>query len=369
MMQFTHYGVEKNNASPLTAKMGISFDGTSAAFDINGTGTFIPYSQTPKTPLQVQIYQNIADSVADVPFSGILTLFGANDDLGTGKTKLGDFAVNLGIISPANPIFIFDLNGGLGVKARRWDVSWKAKTQGVKVTLMFDDNTSKSVTTIGLENSVGFDLSTPAKAASISVELTETSNVTALTDSFVVSYDLTEIKPELGGVSSVKTHKYNSSKLAITKATPSGAILKGNLIRAIDLDKTLIEEKIRIGESIETKEMITLFAKSKDEANQIYNALVSGANYGDLLSMGIQELAAIRSVGVFYLRSNTEQSTALAEQTKFATLKQKTPAEILAAMQTAGILLPNMDTYIAQNRALLTEEQRTALFAALGITV
>jgi len=53
----------------------------------------------------------------------------------------------------------------------------------------------------------------------------------------------------------------------------------------------------------------------------------------------------------------------------FATLKQKTPAEILAAMQTAGILLPNMDTYIAQNRALLTEEQRTALFAALGITV
>jgi hypothetical protein len=367
MTQFTHYSVEKNNASPLIAKMGISFDGANAAFDITGNGSFIPYSQTPKTPLQIQIYQNIADSVSDVPFSGILTVFGANDDLGTGKTKLGDFAVNLGIIDPAQPIFSFDLNGGLGVKARRWDVSWKAKTQGVKVTLMFDDGTSKNTSTIGLENTVGFDLTTPAKATSISVELTETATVTSLTDSFVVSYDLTEVKPELGGVSVVKTHKYNSSKLAITKTVPSGAVLKGNLVRAIDLDKTLIEEKIRIGEAIETKEMITLFSKSKDEALKIYNGLVSGATYGDLLAMGIQESIAMRSVGVFYMHTNTEQTVALNEQTKFAGLKQKTPAEILTAMQTAGVSLPNLDQFIAQNRALLTEQQRTALFTALGI--
>lgn len=366
--QFTHFSVEKNNASTLAASMGISFDGTSAAFDISGNGSFIAYSQTPKTPLQIQIYQNIADAIADIPFSGILSVYGANDDVGTNKTKLGDFAVNLGSISPAHPIFSFDINGGLGVKARRWDCTWKAKTQGVKITLLFDDGTSKSVTTIGLENTVGFDLTNAAKATSISVELTETATVTALTDTFVVSYDVTEIKPEMGGVSVVKTHKYNSSKLAITKAAPSGSILKGNLVRAIDLDKELVQEKIRIGEAIETKDMITLFVKTKDDSIKVYNALVSGANFNDLLAMGVSEDIATKAVGIFYMHTNTEQSTAIAEQARFSTLRQKSSAEILAAMQTANIVLPNLDTYLAQNRSLLTEQQRQILFSTLGVS-
>ena len=112
---------------------------------------------------------------------------------------------------------------------------------------------------------------------------------------------------------------------------------------------------------------IGLIASTKDEAISIYNALVAGGTYDDLVGSGVNSTVAAKAVGIFFMQANAEQATAVAERAKFVAMRQKTPAQIIAAMQAAGVTLPNLDQFIAQNRANLTDAQRAALFASLGV--
>lgn len=365
MSQFSYFKVVKNNAAQLNALLGVAFDGSSADFAI--TGSYVKYSDTAKTPLQLQIYQNVGDNTPDLPFEGVLTIFGANDATGTGETKLMDLAVNLGSVSPAKPIWTGDLNGGLGIASQRWLVSWKDKTVGVKATLTFIDGQTANATTLGLENSVVIDIPNASKPATLKLELADTATVTTLAQTFTVSYEMSETHKELNNLVKVAVHKFNSAKVAITKPAASTVVLKGNLIKAIDLDKSLTTEKIKIGEPVTTKDMIGLIASTKDEAISIYNALVAGGTYDDLTNSGVNSATAAKAVGIFFMQANAEQAAAVAERAKFTAMRQKTPAQIIAAMQTAGVNIPNLDQFIAQNRANLTDAQRAALFASLGV--